>query len=143
MLLGVDEGGNCTHRELSPAELAESLSKDTVNKWPDITRAGWQIFCHIRRIAEENGVKEESRSKYESGKGVDEFGKSEDLGFPLSWPHHVKIGMNWGFRSGRTLGHLWAAARTKWLTYHRLRGDDPWTSENFQLDGILQGLEEE
>jgi hypothetical protein len=141
MLLGVDEGDTCSHKELSPAELAKCLSKDTINKWPDITRTGWQIFYHILRIAEEN-EEEESQSESESEKDMDEARKSEDLGFPLNCFDHAEIGIRGGFGRDRTLGHLWAAAQTELLTYRRRHGDDPWTSENFHLDGVLRSLKE-
>jgi hypothetical protein len=146
ILLGAQEGDTCSHESYTPVEFAERLADETMNTWPELPKTGWQVLCHIFRIAEEiwDDFLSESDSESESGGAS----QSEDNGivpsFSLSCSHHVdetpygtKI-----FGKDRTLGHLWAAAQTELLSYRRQREEDPWTSQKFDLPGVLKCLEE-
>ncbi|KIW64180.1 hypothetical protein PV04_09133 [Phialophora macrospora] len=49
LLLGIDNGTDCTHEDLTPFGLAERLPALIVDGWSANLRRGWQIFCHILR----------------------------------------------------------------------------------------------
>lgn len=149
-MLDAQEGDTCSHEEYTPAESAECLVDKTASTWPELTKTGWQLLCHILRIAEEihDGFQYEIDSESESGGASqsDSEKESEDNStgpsFSLSCSHHefpMKTGV---FGKDRTLGHLWAAAQTELLTYRRQREEDPWTSEKFDLPGVLKCLRE-
>jgi hypothetical protein len=122
-----------------------------MDTWPELPKTGWQVLCHIFRIAEEiwDGFPSESDSESESGGASqgDSEDESEDNGtapsFSLSCLHHIdatdgtKI-----FGKDKTLGHLWAAAQTELLSHRRQCEEDPWTSQKFDLPGVLKCLEE-
>jgi hypothetical protein len=152
ILLVAKEGDTCSHKHYTPAELAECLADETGETWPELTKTGWQILCHILRVAEEirDGFESEIDSKSEPG-GASQSGwedeseaNSTDPSFSLSCSHHKDsepIGTRVFGKDG-TLGHLWAAAQTELLTYRRQREEEPWTSEEFDLPGALKCLKE-
>ncbi|KAL2072967.1 hypothetical protein VTL71DRAFT_10291 [Oculimacula yallundae] len=45
------------------------------------------------------------------------------------------------FRKNDYLASLWAAVQTELLTYRRLGAGDPWISENFNMESVLQSLQ--
>jgi hypothetical protein len=151
ILLGAQEGDTCSHESYTPVEFAERLADETMDTWPELPKTGWQVLCHILRIAEEtqDDFSSESDSESESGGASqsDSEDGSEDNGtvpsFSLSCSHHVdatyrpKI-----FGKDKILGHLWAAAQTELLSHRRQREEDPWTSQKFDFPGVLKCLEE-
>jgi hypothetical protein len=148
-LLVAPAGDACSHKSYTPAEFAEYLADETSDTWPELTKTGWQIICHILRVAEEIWDDHRNGFDYESESGVtsqsDSEGESEggstDPGFLLSCSHHKDWGSG-AFGRGRILGHLWAAAQTELLTHRRQREEDPWTSDKFDLPCVLKCLEE-
>jgi hypothetical protein len=144
ILLVAKEGDTCSHEHYTPAELAECLADEAGELWPELTKTGWQVLCHILRVAEESwdGIQSEIDSE------SDLEDKSEDNntnpGFSLSCWHHnrYRVRKTRVFGKDRTLGHLWAAAQTELLTYRRQREEDPWTSGKFDLPGVLKCLRE-
>jgi hypothetical protein len=150
ILLVAQEGDTCSHEEYTPAEFAECLMVKTMYTWPELTKLGWQVLCEILRVAEEihDGFRSEIDSESESGGASTRNSEveSEDNSivpiFPLSCSHHEDYETKEprAFGKDRTLGHLWAAAQTELLTYRRQREEDPWTSEKFDLPGVLKCL---
>lgn len=77
--------------------------------------------------------------------------KRNDATIPCSVLHsEEEIGLSesllWGFESNpfgmnRDLAKLWAAVQTEMLTYRRQCENDPWVSENFDMEALQQGLE--
>ena len=45
------------------------------------------------------------------------------------------------FGKNNSLATLWAAVQTEFLTYRRLAEGDPWISENFEMQSVLESLE--
>ena len=151
ILLGAQEGDTCSHEDFTPAEFAEGLVRESVDAWPEITKTGWQVLCHILRAAEEmhDDFPFDSDSQSESGGATEsDSDESEDNstapGFSLSCSHHEHYSPDGTkiFGKDRTLGHLWAAAQTELLTHRRQCEGDPWTSEKFDLPSVLKCLEE-
>jgi hypothetical protein len=149
ILLVAQEGDTCSHEEYTPAEFAEHLGDKTVDTWPEVTKTGWQVLCHILRVAEEihDGFRSEIDSESESGSASQSDSEDEskdnstDPSFLLSCSHHEEMGTR-VFGIDRILGHLWAAAQTELLTHRRQREEDPWTSDKFNLPGVLKCLKE-
>jgi hypothetical protein len=148
-LLVVLAGNTCSHKDYTPAEFAECLVDETSDTWPELTKTGWQVICHILRVAEEiwddyrNGFGSEGESRVTSHSDSDDESEDGSTGprFLLSCSHHEDIALG-AFGRGRILGHLWAAAQTELLTYRRQREEDPWTSDKFDLPCVLKCLEE-
>lgn len=44
------------------------------------------------------------------------------------------------FGRSKVIGTLWAAIQTELLTYRRLKEEDLWVSENFDMEALLGGL---
>ena len=149
LLLVAKEGDTCSHKRYTPAELAECLEDKTGQTWPELTKTGWQVLCHILRVAEEIceiecEIESESESGGASQSDLEDKSQdnSTDPGFSLSCMHHFDFRNTKRFGKDRTLGHLWAAAQAELLTYRRQREEDPWTSEKFDLPGVLKCLKE-
>lgn len=152
ILLGAQEGDTCSHEDYTPTEFAERLVDKTIGTWPELKKTGWQVLCYILRVAEEihNDLQSLVDSESESGGASQSHSddKSEDnstdASFPLSCSHHgdCETRATSVFGKDRTLGHLWAAAQTELLTHRRQREEDPWTSEKFDLPGVLKCLKE-
>jgi hypothetical protein len=151
ILLGSHERYNCSHDDLTPVEFAEALARESVEEWPDVTKTGWQILCHILRIAEEihDDFPLDFDSQSESGDAMEnDLYESEENsivpGFSLSCSHHngYEPMEPKPFGQNRILGHLWAAAQTELLTHRRQCEEDPWTSEKFDLPCVLKRLKE-
>jgi len=152
ILLVAQTGDTCSHKDYTPAEFAECLADGILDTWPELTNIGWRVLCHILRVAEETWVNfpYELDSEIESGGGSHSDSEDEsqddstDPSFLLSCSHHndcVFMPIR-AFRKDKTLGHLWAAAQTELLTHRRQREQDPWTSQKFDLPGVLKCLEE-
>jgi len=129
LLFDEDDGHTCTHNSLSPAELAETLWQTKVSYWSTTAAMGWQILLHIIREAEEgsgdrHGLLEPSSSGYLTDCGFHKYYDGDHL-----------------FGANERLGHIWAAAQTELLTYRRRSEDESWTSENFDMEALLQSLE--
>jgi hypothetical protein len=151
ILLDAQEGDTCNHQEYTPAEFAECLGNKILSMCPELTKTGWQVLCHILCVAEEvrDVFRSEIDSESESGRASqsdsenESEGNSTDSIFLLSCLHY-----DYDDRDLRvlgkdiTLGHLWAAAQAELLSHRRQREEDPWTSEKFDLPGVLKCLKE-
>ncbi|KAM0799060.1 hypothetical protein BDR22DRAFT_881333 [Usnea florida] len=128
-LLDDDQGDDCTHEELSPAELVEKLSSVLKMTWSKEIGTGWEIICNILRrsqAARNANLPEGCSTSSENEMSTDE----------PSCPHypgsHLEV--------DRTLASLWAAVQTELLTYRRLKKGYEWTSPNFNMHTLKEGL---
>lgn len=81
---------------------------------------------------EEDEEDEESGHEHENGKDLPAY-------CPMKCdeePWHKNY-----FRKNDYLSTLWAAIQTELLTYRRLKEGDPWISENFNMESVVQSLE--
>src|SRR5271170_593545 len=96
ILLVAKEGDSCSHKHYTPAEFAECLADGILDTWPELTKTGWRVLCHILRVAEEiwDGFRYEFDSESESGGGSHSNSEDEsednstDPSFLLSCSHH-------------------------------------------------------
>ncbi|CZR53627.1 uncharacterized protein PAC_03507 [Phialocephala subalpina] len=182
-LLGDDNNQECTHSELDPLELAQSVPQDLISKWPHERMIGWRILCAVLRLSQiewdptagpdlaTSTSKGKSRSVYgsfvesegvvnaglpvtdadvdvdmehEMSEEVDSLdgGEYEVEGVPGYCPDHTGVGCQKNFfGKNMTLATLWAAMQTELLTYRRLDEGDPWLSTNFDMESVLESLE--
>ncbi|PVH82759.1 hypothetical protein DL98DRAFT_619155, partial [Cadophora sp. DSE1049] len=114
-LLTDDDSQKCTHSELDPLELAQSVPDTIISNWSDERVIEWKLFCTVLRL---------SQNQWNSK--------------PLSPP--VQRIRNY-FGKNRTLAALWASVQTELLTYRRLAEGDSWISPNFDMASVLNSLE--
>jgi hypothetical protein len=69
--------------------------------------------------------------------------EDEDGGLPAFCPTHTTASYQENFfGKSKTLATLWAAVQTELLTYRRIAEGDPWISANFDMESVLQSLED-
>ena len=51
-LFDYSEGDLCNHQEITARQLAEKIPDEMTSNWPNKASIGWQVFCHVLRIAE-------------------------------------------------------------------------------------------
>ena len=130
-LLNNDQGEDCTHEELDPAELAEKVSSVLKLTWSKEISIGWEIVCNILRRSQ--AAWNADLAERWSNSSEDEMSTDE---LSSSCSH------DWGYflRANKTLASLWAAVQTELLTYRRLKVGDDWTSPNFNMHTLKEGL---
>ncbi|OCK75361.1 hypothetical protein K432DRAFT_429471 [Lepidopterella palustris CBS 459.81] len=141
---------HCTHGELTPAELAEqllTLSSLTAN-WSKKIRVGWRVFCNILRQCLEQAEETFGDSDMEIERDEEELHDIDDdiIVNPegpapkyLYEDHDTQHTRP--FRRNRNLAALWAAVQTEFLTYRRLKEGDAWISEYFNMESLLESLD--
>jgi hypothetical protein len=155
-----DNSSSCDHMELGPDNLAETLGSLFSSTWSKEISAAWQIICFVLN----SSMKEwtciqkvfkadrcdthittdgSELSEDEMDMDSDVYMHMGDLEYEaynyfgkcmLGCPHHNYFGKS------RVLGVLWAAVQTELLTYRRREEDDPWTSDNFNMQDLLLSL---
>jgi hypothetical protein len=128
----------CDHDERDAYELAAGVSEFMVLTWPIEARVGWQLFCHVLRMARDGRIADAG----EAPKGQP-WSDNNDK-HPQQLRHYCNSceyeeRPNY-FSYNKELGILWAAAQTELLTYRRIGEDDPWTSGNFNMTTLLRGF---
>ena len=143
LLLGREVPSNvCSHKEISPADLARSIASYFPVPPPPKADVGWRLFCHILRQCEQIKSEEWIRRRYylchqDSILNDDGDCKYERVEFLMqhSYFHRHRFGEN------RILAIIWASVQAELATYRRLREGESWLSENINLEIILQSLE--
>ena len=145
-LLDDDQGDNCTHEELNPAELAEKASSKLKSKWSEEINTGWQIICNILRQSQAEWNARSSKrcsTSNEDEMSTDEISTDEEashqLALPICYHNNYKRHENF-FGANKILAPLWAAVQTELLTYRRLEVGDEWTSPNFNMHTLSKTL---
>ena len=159
-LLGSDESTECSHEELDPVELIKNLPVRLTSAWPQPIRRGWQVFSNILKHsqAEWQGKSSQEEQRSHDQQQMDNFDTliddDEDMetdragssaSFPLSCVHEEDgpegfVHDNF-FGESKVLATLWAAVQTEFLTYRRLKEGDPWISQNFNMQSLDEGLQ--
>lgn len=129
-LFDSDQGYDCTHEELNPAELAEKASSTLDLTWSKELSTGWQIICNVLRHSQAEWTREVCSTSSEDEMSTD--------GFPSSCPDDSKHRNFFGVN--KILASLWAAVQTELLTYRRLEEGDEWISPNFNMHTLNKGL---
>jgi hypothetical protein len=160
-----DDSSLCDHAELNPVSLAEKLESLLSSTWSKEISTGWRIICIVlqlsvdewRSIAERFG--EDRRGRKPTGDNLQRTENAMDLDgyfdescvdmakleqeaykhFKQHSPNCQDSGFNY-FGESRVLGSLWAAVQTEMLTYRRREENDPWTSDNFNMQDLLFSL---
>ena len=153
-LLDNDQGNECGHEELDPAELIEKFSSILESRWSKELSIGWQVIhSALKQSQAEWKVKPSKRrsasNERDRDDGIDAFIRysedemstdgesSHEHHLPADCLHHVE--MNY-FGANKVLAPLWAAVQTELLTYRRLKEGDEWISKNFNMRSLNEGL---
>ncbi|KAH0545456.1 hypothetical protein FGG08_000457 [Glutinoglossum americanum] len=132
-LLGTEQADYCDHEELTPVELVRIVPTVFTDKWPSKAKTGWQVFCHVLRIAHDEQVREDSTDGV--SKGPDANSSYGSTCFIKRENGECEFGEN------MYLGHIWAAIQTELLAYRRIGSEDPWISENIDMADLLECME--
>lgn len=153
VLVGNDEGKDCSHKELDAAELAEDLSATLQATWSHEMATTWKVIIYILRKSrsEWTGESCSNLSKptdyFDSSTIIseDETDANEIREGPLYLPTDCDCSVRNGkvnyFGRQRSLATIWAAVRTEFLTYRRLTEEDAWLSPYFNMESLADGLE--
>ena len=151
LLLGREVPSNiCSHKKISPADLARGIAPYFPAPLPPKADVGWQLFCHIlrqyeqirevKRMYPKNNLYHRDCTPSHNDDCVlnhDDDCKydKEDILMEHSDFHRHPFGEN------RILAILWASVQAELVTYRRLREGESWLSKNINLETILQNLE--
>jgi hypothetical protein len=137
-LLGVESTTSCSHKHLSPAELADELFKCMGDTIKTEAQVGWQVLREVLRHAETAWDK------------WDEFeGETWDAMQSNPFNPESQVDGHWGpcgeqteatFLNSSTLGHVVAVVKGELLSYRRIREGEPWVSDNFDLASVSRYL---
>ena len=130
-LVGDDKVNDCTHEELSPAELAENFLKST---WSKEISTGWQVICNVLSYSQAkwNSISRKRRSS----SGEDEMSTDKLPPYCALYA----FGHKSFFDANKILASLWAAVKTELLTYRRIEKGDEWISRNFNMLNLNRSL---
>ncbi len=130
-LLGDEEGDECSHEDLDPAELLEMVPASLQSTWSRENKTCWQVI---------RSVLWHSRADWRVGRSSRDFytfvtSSNGALDCGRHVEHH-----GYFFGSDRVLASLWAAVQAELLTYRRLNEGDEWISPNFDMHTLSHGL---
>jgi hypothetical protein len=128
----------CDHDERDAYELAAGVPEFMVLTWPMEVKVGWQLFCHVLRMARDGRIAETAEVAEEQPSSADWGRHPQQLRRHCNSCEYEER-TNY-FNHSKELGVLWAAAQTELLTYRRIEEDYPWTSGNFNMMTLLQGF---
>ena len=160
-LLDNDQGNECGHEELDPAELIEKFSSILESRWSKELSLGWQVIhSALKQSQAEWKVKPSQRqsasierdrdddfdsfircSEDEMSTDEDEMSTDGEMSYEYYLPascSHGEYGNYFGVN--KVLAPLWAAVQTELLTYRRLKEGDEWISNNFNMRSLNEGL---
>lgn len=164
-LLDNEEGDECSHEELEPAEFAKKILTSLKPMLSGELSTGWQVICNVLKHSQAEWKvkpsKHQSASNEQEHNGEfdtciryteAEMSTDEEVDdqkhLPADCPGNElhrsifgekKIHRNF-FGENRILASLWAAIQTELLTYRRLEEGDEWTSQNFNMHTLNEGL---
>jgi hypothetical protein len=165
-LMRTDSAIDCSHEDIDPVQLAERVPSSLIAGWTDDATLGWKVFCTMLRWArdERRPSSKTSPSKFSKGKAredpyqlfmepmdeetdeqTDDDEESEDTDsndddVDEELCPHIKPDTDNFYGRSKAIGTMWAAIQTELLTYRRLTDGEPWISENFDLQSVLEGL---
>jgi hypothetical protein len=128
----------CDHDERDAYELAAGVPEFMVLTWPIEARVGWQLLCHVLRIAKDGRIAEAGEAAEGQPPSANRGNHPQQLRRRCDSCEYEERTNYFNYIKG--LGVLWAAAQTELLTYRRIGEDDPWTSGNFNMTTLLQGF---
>ncbi|PMD49347.1 uncharacterized protein K444DRAFT_298311 [Hyaloscypha bicolor E] len=145
-LLGIESNDRCSHEDLSPIDLAEQVPESMTNTWPLPARNGWQLFCLVlRKSHNERSLQDLEDREHEYGGRFTSTAFREidgiDKLFSDTCRRHWEDDIPSCFGGSAQLGHIWAWVQAEFLSYRRLKENDPWTSEYFDMEELLRSLQ--
>ena len=153
----VDQIDQCSHEELSPADLADKLTSRFQDSSSREVRTGWEILRIVLRSSQkECRLQKEWMLQKGMGSGDPEDGSNEEDEMEIDrdsendfqdrgmYDECCENGNGYCyFGRNENLGAIYAAVRTELVTYRRLAEHDPWTSTNFNMEELMWSLLDE
>jgi hypothetical protein len=157
-LLGVDTADHCTHQDLDPFEFLKKIPRRLFSTWTENVLLGFEVFSRILQYAQEERVRvslEAQRRRRRSNRNdfsafieygddddeisVEDYSSDEDS--EEIDDHYCSHRRPTNFYcESEDIGILWASIQTELLTYRQLKTGDPWLSENFNMQFLLNGI---
>lgn len=124
----------CMHQEFSPSELACALRKYQRRCWTKKLETGWSFFqLLLTRAKKAVDQLDEAWDRYEEN---GEKGSEPPGG--RCFEHYYR---EYPLTCDETLRTVRAAVQTEFLTYRRINLDDPWVSDKFDMEELLESLQ--
>ncbi|CEI63188.1 unnamed protein product [Fusarium venenatum] len=131
-ILRTSETGQCRHRPMTAAEMMRHVPASVVQTWSDACQTGWDCLLLALCLAETHPV-------YMASINLDEDGRLSNGYLEARRRIQSECGLwdlhrhsNFGC-TNKAIGLLWAMIQAEMLTYRRLKVNDPWISNNFQM----------
>jgi hypothetical protein len=153
-----DDSSPCDHMKLGPGSLAETLESLFSSTWSKEISAGWQIIRFVLNSSAKEWTciqKALNRDEWDThittdGSELNEDAMDMDSDAYMymddleneAWNCFKQCGclQDKFFGKSGVLGVLRAAVQTELLAYRRRKEDDPWTSDNFNMQDLLLSL---
>ena len=158
-LVDNDQGNECSHEELDPAELMEKLPTRLNLRWSKELSTGWQVIYSVLKQSQAEWKVKPSKRRSASDESdhdddldsfirytEDEMSTDEETSHEHHLPADCSGHDSWYdldhnfFGANKVLAPLWAAVQTELLTYRRLKEGDEWISQNFNMRSLNEGL---
>jgi hypothetical protein len=166
-LLDTQWSDECSHKEMDPYELSQKVPNEIILSWSNDLRTGWRLFGLVLRMAQEqwdpdlvnrqphpspeplqddfaafvNLDQDETIIDNIEDASQEDIDVDEDIETGPRFRYCEECGAEESFFGGSSdLSTLWAAVQVELLTYRRLQEGDPWTSLNFNIHTLLEGL---
>ena len=142
-IIGFSQTGHCRHRPLSAVEMMQSVPDSVIESWTVACQDGWDALLHtlLKGLTHSSDLDDQSAVQSETSEGnFDSEPKSIHCG--LSEWFHEEEGSTIPCTS-HTIGLLWSTVQAEFLTYRRLKVNDPWISDNFNMSALRAWLRDE
>lgn len=166
-LLDTQWSDECTHEQMDPYKLFGMVPNEIISSWSNDLMTGWRLFGLVLRMAQEqwdpdlvnrqphpnpeplqddfsafiNLDQDEMIIDNVEDASQEDMGVDEDIETGRRFYYCEDCGeVESFFGKSRDLSTLWAAVQAELVTYRRLKEGDPWTSVNFNMQTLLEGL---
>ncbi|KAL6915601.1 hypothetical protein FSST1_007096 [Fusarium sambucinum] len=139
-IIRTSETGQCRHMPMTAADMMQYVPANVIQSWNDTCQAGWKCLLLTLRSAEAHPTYMYNMEIDDPSSSESEF---EEDGEP---PRCNMVGLHDGSNFGcpnETIGLLWAMIQAEMVTYRRLKVNDPWISNNFQMLALRAWLKGE
>ncbi|KAH8881151.1 hypothetical protein GQ53DRAFT_888882 [Thozetella sp. PMI_491] len=135
LLLGATNCEDCDHLLLDAVELASHVPEQITESWDAKRQLGWRAFVAVLKSAKADRLKHGNR------RNMDFDPESEDICYchPLYGSELHVVGTIKNYYCGHeSLGHLWAAIQTEFLTYRKISTSDASLSSRFSMQAVIE-----
>ncbi|KAI0836847.1 hypothetical protein F5Y06DRAFT_304950 [Hypoxylon sp. FL0890] len=143
-LLGYGSADECQHSAMNAAELASRIPSEIVGSWSPEIILGWKLFTAI--LEQDIRMRREKHAAPQFGNIAPGHALIPRFTWPCGHRIHSYEAENRReivYCGNRQLGRIWAMIQAELLSYRRLSEQSPWLSPGFEMEMLLDGLENE